>query len=99
MVSEIRTAIIILIIHVTCGHTLTNVALRKPALGDSMYSDTSISQPRYAVNGDTKTDVWYYTCFHSSDYWWQYNPHWWIVDLLQDFTIYEVKITNRCCWN
>ncbi|KAK3744304.1 hypothetical protein RRG08_030387 [Elysia crispata] len=77
------------------GQTLTNVALKKPTLGDSMYYDTSISQPRYAVDGRTLTDVWHYTCFHSSDYYWMYNPNWWIVDLLQEYSIREVKITNR----
>ncbi|GFR73381.1 fucolectin-related protein [Elysia marginata] len=84
-----------LALQLTWGQILENVALKKPALGDSMYSDTSVSQPRYAVDGRTLTDVWHYTCFHSSDYYWIYNPHWWIVDLLRDYTIWEVKITNR----
>ncbi|GFR73355.1 fucolectin [Elysia marginata] len=68
------------------------ITLQKPTAADSIYRvNTSIAQPRFAVDGSTEPNVYKQSCFHSDNN----VPSWWIVDLLRDYTIVEVKITNR----
>ncbi|KAM4693039.1 fucolectin-like [Discoglossus pictus] len=81
-----------------CDCTYENVALKGRATQSSVYGNSDhgyVSWPVNAIDGNKDSDYNHGSCTHTNA---EDNP-WWRVDLLRDYHIVYIKITNRgdCC--
>ncbi|XP_012937037.1 fucolectin-4, partial [Aplysia californica] len=83
--------------HVPPTHGLDNLALGKPAAQNSVWSERG-SSPAYAHlanDGDTNSIFNQGSCSKTGSPDERDGSSWWIVDLLHQYLIHSVKITNR----